>query len=254
MRKKLTAWVGVLLLATLAWAGDPWKDKSYKEWNDKEVRKIMNDSPWARRVDVEASWAGGGSAPASGAKDDNLPSGAPKPGQVGAERGEGGGGAEMPSGGAEGPQIPRATFIILWASARVPRQAWARSNILRGAVLESEAEKFVAQQPTEYQIVVQGPDMTPFAKVDEKALKEKTYLLGKKSKQKLLPSRVDFQRGRDGKRVTAVAFYFAKKTESGEAAFAPDEKGIEFVCQAGSTALKTNFEPQKMADKQGTDL
>lgn len=41
------------LLATDLWAGDPWKQKSYKDWNQNDVPKILNDSPWAKRIEVE---------------------------------------------------------------------------------------------------------------------------------------------------------------------------------------------------------
>ena len=64
MRSKYALWIGIACLAyaVAAWAGDPWKDKTYKEWNEIEANKILTDSPWARPVVVVASWRIGGKA------------------------------------------------------------------------------------------------------------------------------------------------------------------------------------------------
>jgi len=42
-----------LFLASDRWAGDPWMQKSYKVWNENDVGSILNDSPWAKRIEVE---------------------------------------------------------------------------------------------------------------------------------------------------------------------------------------------------------
>ena len=39
----------VLLGSSVVWAGDPWKEKPYTEWTKKEVKKLLDDSPWMRR-------------------------------------------------------------------------------------------------------------------------------------------------------------------------------------------------------------
>jgi hypothetical protein len=52
MRRRFVIAV-ILLLAVDLWAGDPWKEKSYKNWNENDVRKILNDSPWSKRIQVE---------------------------------------------------------------------------------------------------------------------------------------------------------------------------------------------------------
>jgi len=38
----------VLLGVTLLWAGDPWKERPYTEWTEKECRNLLQDSPWAK--------------------------------------------------------------------------------------------------------------------------------------------------------------------------------------------------------------
>ena len=34
--------------ALLLWAGDPWKEKPWTEWTQKDVDKIFDDSPWGQ--------------------------------------------------------------------------------------------------------------------------------------------------------------------------------------------------------------
>ena len=44
--------VGVLVAGTLVQAEDFWEKKKYAEWTDKEVRQMVTNSPWARRVEI----------------------------------------------------------------------------------------------------------------------------------------------------------------------------------------------------------
>lgn len=39
-----------LLATCLAWAGDPWKEKPWNEWSQKDVEKILLNSPWAKKI------------------------------------------------------------------------------------------------------------------------------------------------------------------------------------------------------------
>ena len=43
----------VLLGSSVVWAGDPWKEKPYTEWTEKECRKLLQNSPWAKRYVVQ---------------------------------------------------------------------------------------------------------------------------------------------------------------------------------------------------------
>ncbi len=56
MRTKLMAGIAFLLLAAMAYAGDPWKDKSYDQWTQADLETVMFRSPWAQTVQVETSW------------------------------------------------------------------------------------------------------------------------------------------------------------------------------------------------------
>jgi len=74
--------------------------------------------------------------------------------------------------------------------------------------------------------------MRPFQTADEDTLKKSAELIGKKSKEKISPTKVQINRTADGKKVQAVAFIFSKKADNGEPAIPEDEKSVDFVCNA----------------------
>src|ERR1700733_2327727 len=89
----------LLFPAALAlWAADVWQAKPFTEWSDKDIAKIMSDSPWAKKVSVTlpTSGRGGGGPPAGG------PGGGGGGGGRGGGRGGGGGGGGGADGGGGG--------------------------------------------------------------------------------------------------------------------------------------------------------
>jgi hypothetical protein len=249
VRKLILGSLAISILASLAWAaGDPWKSKPYTQWDEKDVRKILSDSPWSKLVQVPAAWNTGGDS--VGAPDPNLPSATQEHSPDGGVMGQGMG---APKPGAA-PQIPQAAFAVRWFSARTTREALLRGQVLGGQMKEEEAEKRAALPVDTYQVAIAGPDMKPFQGADEKALLAKTYLTTKKTKQKIPAAAVEFERGPDGKTVLAAVFIFPKKSESGEQTIAADEKGAEFSCSVGGANIRAAFEISKMDDSQGRDL
>ncbi|HEV2387452.1 MAG TPA: hypothetical protein VGS20_09375 [Candidatus Acidoferrales bacterium] len=252
--------LGIFLVATLAWASDPWKDKAYQQWDQKDIARVLNDSPWVKDTTVDASWSGRGAprlqeplgTPGPTAGNSQSPMGGAAGGQTG---GMGGGGMEPApvASIAPPPGQNQATFHARWLSSRTMREALVRLQILEGKMNQASGEQYVAQEPADYQLVLFGPDMTPFESLEEAALAKDAYLEMKKSKTKLAPSQVLIQRAGDGKKLQAVSFSFPK-TANGQPTVPLDEKNITFVCSFGRTTLKFNFDPQKMADKQGRDL
>jgi hypothetical protein len=246
MRRKIGVLIACLALAGAVWAGDPWKEKSYKEWDEKDAFKILSDSPWARAVIVPATWRSSRTtALAPDTQRGGVTGQRAEVGEVGADR-------NTPTPDSSGASDPEAQFILRWGSARTTREALARLNFLKGTP-EAEAERVLHLPVTEHQFVLYGPDMQPFAKSDEMSLMEKTFIKLKKSKQKISPSRVEIRRGQDGKKISAVVFYFPLKSEAGEPVIAADEKGVEFECRAGLVTFRQSFEPQKMVSKAGPD-
>lgn len=244
MARRILLTLSVVLVAALAWAGDPWKEKSYKEWDEKDVKKIISDSPWSRTVYI----SGGGS------REDRSSPGAGGTSSTGGYSAPGSNTSASRSTEDQESAPSQIPFLVRWVSSRTFREALARNAVLQKRAQEADADKFIEQQPEEYIIAIAGEDMRLFSRADDAGLKEKSYLMTKKNKQKWTPLRVEIRRTEDSKRVVSATFYFARKTEGGEPVVSADEKELEFSAQVGSVLIKANFSPQKMVAKAGMDL
>jgi hypothetical protein len=268
MRKAILGFLSVALFAAICWAGgDPWKDKPYAQWDDKDIQHVLSNSPWVHNVTVAAAWEP--SAPTtelggyggSGQTQPNAPSQPAAPsggggmkGGGGPAPGGGGGGGAAPSGGMDMPNIPQATFSVFWLSSRTMRAALGRRAVLHSGRNEADVEKYVDQPVEDFEVTVQGRDMTPFSKNDETFFQSHATLEMKKSKDKVSPAKVTFERSQDGKTVTSATFFFPKRSSTGEATIAADEKEVTFACELGKSQLKVSFDPRKMSDQKGPDL
>lgn len=244
MAQKIAAIIFALLLALPLWAGDPWKDKSYKDWDEKDVRKILNDSPWSKKIQV-----GGGIHPSL-----EPPEGGAN---VAGGGGEGGGEDEDEAKGASNEKEDEdeaAVFLVRWASSRTIREAWVRGQVLGGRIPQADIEKRLPPPNDDYQLILFGPKMSLFEKSDEAALKARTYLSTKKSKQKVASSQVEIVRSSDGKKINGLIFHFPKQAGPGQPLITSDEKELKFVTRAGDAEIKASFDPQKMVDSQGPDF
>ena len=88
-------------------------------------------------------------------------------------------------------------FHVFWASSRVVRAASARKAILQGAQ-NIDVDKYAGEPQDEYQVVLQSEDMAPFFRHDEKYFEAKSFLQMKKSKLKLSPSHLRYERSSTG--------------------------------------------------------
>ncbi len=235
-----------LAIVAAARAGDVWKTKPFEQWTKNDVRQILYDSPWARVQYVPQEWNinGGGGKSEMG----RAPGGT-----VSAAQGPAGGAAEVGQQAMGTPQ-GQAAYYVRWNSSRTVREALVRDAILVGNMKEADAPKYLSAPITDYEVVVIGPDMTPFGKISEDELKAKAYLRGKQSKVKVNATSAEITRSPDGRQVTAVMFSFPKKTTDGKDIAAPQEKGLQFVLNIKDLNLNTTFDPRKMADQKGSDF
>ncbi|MGB2887764.1 MAG: hypothetical protein WBC04_08720 [Candidatus Acidiferrales bacterium] len=244
--RRIIMLAAALFLTVSLWAGDPWKDKSYQDWDEKDVHKIMNDSPWATKIEIESDKKEHGGLEA--------PEGAPTAAGAGGEKEEEdekeGSGGEKDEAKEKGD----VTFIVRWISSRTLREASARGAVLQGRILQADIEKHLPPEPDDYELVVAGSDMSMFQKAEESTLKDKSNLSARKSRQRISPNRVEILRTTDGKKIIAILFHFPKKTQAGEPLIANDEKELKFVSRTGAGEIKAGFDPQKMVDRQGRDL
>jgi len=260
MRKAILAGSAVLVAAALMFAGgDPWKSKPYQQWDDKDVKKILEDSPWAKVVQVDVTWKADTGYSTGGPNGPAVAPGQSAPPMGGGKSMGGGAQAAPPSAPVGGAGVSanspaEASFLVRWVSSRTVQRAVARKSEMAGQLKPEDAEKQLAQSPDVYDIVVGGPDMTPFQSADEDTLKTSAYLIEKKTKQRISPTKVEVSRSTDGKKVLAVAFVFPKKSGNGEPTIADDEKGVDFYCAINGAKIHTGFDVSKMQDTQGRDL
>jgi hypothetical protein len=239
-RKAWSVWVAVAALAVAVYANnDPWKAKDWQQWDDKDIQKVINQSPWTQHVMVESTWKPIDKIVANNA-----------------------GGTQNSSGGnvlaAEHDSNARtrgdnATFDVYWSSARTMREALARRAAIHNGRDMKDAQEFVAAVQDEYQVTVQGPDMAPFQRKSEKDYAGLAWLQLKKSKEKIPASHVVYTRDDSGT-VNAAIFFFPKKNASGAPTIGPDDKNVDFACKVGDSTIHANFELQKMEDAKGLDL
>jgi hypothetical protein len=260
MRKVVFLSSAVLVVAALVFAGgDPWKSKPYQQWDAKDVQRVLEDSPWSKIIQVEATWKTGKDNSGNDASGPAVATNQQVPAGGGGGKSVGGSapaapGATTPGAGDSGNSSGSASFLIRWVSSKTVEKAVYRKAELAGQMKLEDAEKELAKQLDVYELVVFGPDMKPFQSADEGTLKTDGYLIEKKTKQKISPMKVEITRAPDGTKVQAVAFLFPRKAANGEPTIADDEKSVDFICSVNGAKIHTTFDISKMQDTQGRDL
>jgi hypothetical protein len=233
------------MISVAAGASDPWKDKDPQDWDEKDVQKILTDSPWCRQFQIGSANVGSlgssstsvGSAAHPGSGNDPLAlPGPPPPGSSDLSPGMG----------------PVTKFTVSWHSSHTVREALVREKELSGT-LPDIARKDLAAKYDSYEISISGANLKMFGKEGVESLKAHSYLALKNSKAKIAPDKVVLQTSQSGNLV-AILFDFPQKTASGEPTIAPGEKSADFSAKAGSLPLKVTFDISKMSTKQGLDL
>jgi hypothetical protein len=248
MSKKLAGLFAAVLFAAVAvYAGDAWKDKDYTSWDQKDVDKILKDSPWSKHIQF-----GGGGAPAMDAPFTAAGDSAHRDNASGTSSSGGGRPTSAINGtGAQAGAGAQSDYTICWYSSRTIREALLRRRELGGQTVPEDSKKNLSTELATYQVLVQSMNLGGLAR-DPEALKTNSYLMLKSTKEKLMPTNVVIQKGQNDRPV-AIVFEFAKKTASGEPTIGANEKGVEFYTESGKLNLKTTFDISKMADKTGAD-
>ncbi|MGB6877747.1 MAG: hypothetical protein WBD87_17120 [Candidatus Acidiferrales bacterium] len=255
MRK--TSILAIFVVAGLAYgASETWKTKPYQQWDENDVKEILTASPWVKHTTVTATWKNGGLTAQTTVP--NQPSqGSPTTPQRPGMGGPPGGGGTQPSSQDQPSSLPvgsETPFFARWSSAQTVREAVARDAVLNSRFSEAQAEQYVDQEPPVYQVLLYGPDMTPFANETNDTLKSKAYIEVKPSKEKVSPSSVEIIKGTDGKTIQSVVFSFPKQGASGQSLFAANDKQAQFDCKLKGVHLNMAFDLRKMMGKNGLDL
>jgi hypothetical protein len=246
MKGKIFATSMALVLAASAWAGDDaWKSQPYTQWDAKAVDLVMRTSPWVKlNVVPMGSWRPEDSTPDLTAAD---------VGSSSDDMTHVGGGRRDATAGDSSAKGAAPVFSVYWWSSRTLREAQVRGQVLKGTLTAAAGDAALKSVPDSYQVVVLGRDMKVFTNRGEDAFKGFATLKLHKSKTKLTPTKVIFQKNASGKVIDAL-FTFDRKTTSGQPTIPDDEKEVEFELQLGDSKLQSTFNLKQMVDMQGEDL
>jgi len=213
--------VGLLVLAALSlMAANVWQ-KPYMEWSDKDIAKIMSDSPWVKSAGVTMSFPGSNVAP---------------PPMGGGGGGRGGG----PQGDGFGGGVPSVEIKAHFESALPMRQALVRRKFGAEADKSADAQKVLSEEPKSYEIVLSGPlggfVMGPPEAVSQR-LAEASSLSSAKSGA-IKPTLI--QVGKPG-RMMDVLFVFPR-----DKPFAVDDQEVDFTTKLGTSTVKYKFKLKDM--------
>jgi hypothetical protein len=224
--KKIT--IGLLVIFAFCMLGADWK-KPFTQWSDKEVTKMMTDSPWAKSASVSM---GGGPPQVAGPAPGGFGGGAPGGPQ-------GGGGSEI-GPGAQGMSGPSFDIVARWQTALPIRQAFVRLKFGAEADNSADAKKILDKEETAYEIVLSGPmGMFLQGKPEEtaKALSEVTALSSSRTGE-IKPVQIEV--GKPGKTMD-VLFVFPRSMP-----FTVDDKEIVLTTKLGASNLKYKFKLKDM--------
>jgi len=188
-----------------------WDETPFDRWTDKQVQKLLTDSPWAHEIAVP------------------LPPGRPREsGPPGG--GRGGGDAE---GGNFGPAF-RVRLIVSWRSALPFKQALVRGQAGPDGTVSKEGQELLERQEAFYIIGLTG--LPPqFSSTPLPSIKSQSTLKVE-GKPPIAASDVTFQaNGR------AMVVAFPKTTE-----LKADDREVEFATKIGDLGVKVKFKLKDM--------
>ncbi len=238
MKSSFTA---IVLCSVCLYAADFWVSKPFLEWSDKEVERMLDNSPWSKTISIATG--GGMSEGRRGANSDIGPANDPgteNPIAGPGGSGMGGGRSRNRNSSPEMNPISSMTVHVRWQTALPIKQALIKKKYGAEAGTSDEAKKALEAKENWYVIAVAGIGRGMVQGDGEKIKREllEQTSLGAKGKEELKPA--DIQMGR-ADRSLELYFVFPRKTE-----FSEDDKEIEFATKLGGTTLKQKFRLKDM--------
>lgn len=223
MRRKLVAAASVwLLTATGVVAADFWVEKDFTTWSDKEVEKMMTDSPWAKQVRIIVS---GGLAEGEGPQ--LIPQG------TGVTGGQ-------PSRATQFDRIQRAEVTVTWASSVPIKQATVRQMIGLDAPMSAAGQQVLDRPEPAYVVIVTDlPTAFSWLAGTGDVLKSETALL-RKGKAPIAPVDVRLFNSAQTQSLTLVMQF--PRTDP----ITLDDKDVEVVTKLGVDEIKKKFKLSDM--------
>jgi len=255
MLKKLP--ILFLLFALCIWAADFWTTKPFTDWNEKEVAKILKDSPWVATVTVSAPGGGGfgggggrggggggggggrGGGRGAGGGDASTGDASSGPGGGDSRGGGGGGGGAEGGGGGGGDSIGvgggGVTVSLIWQSALPIKQALLKRQYGAEVGTSPEAKGKLDRVEQYYVLTMVGMpgSLLGSTQGDKKAALLELTTLTANGKPPI--KAIDVQTA-GGRGMATVSFAFPKTTP-----FTVEDKEVEFSSKFDKTGIKKKF-------------
>ena len=246
--------IGVAILSAASF----WETKDYTEWSAKEVRKILNNSPWAKKVSLNFGGMGGPGGQGSpggyggGAGGGRGGGGFPGGGAGGGFPGGGGGGGGIPGGGGGGASRggggygragggqspPQLELTIQWSSALPVKQALMRGRFGNEAHTAAEAKQFLQRGETHYVVSVSGFSGRMARMSQNTDRLKQTASLKRKNKEPIRPEVVEMHNQEE-----SVTLYVAfPRTDP----IVLEDKNVEFEMKLGPMTVRGKFKLKDM--------
>lgn len=244
--KKLILPAILFTLTVTLWAADFWQAKPFTEWNEKDVQKMMESSPWSKPFSValasttpDNTRGGKRAGSTTGGSQMSGPAGTSEPGGLGRYAGS--------KGDPAGP-VPTINLVVRWQSAMPVREAVVKAKFGNEAGTSAEAKKAL-EEPIEHYILAIGGVPKGALQGDSEELKKLMLSQGVlliKGKDPIRP--VDFMT--QGKGGTAEVLFAFPKTKP----ITEEDKEVEFVVRIGDYSIKQRFRLKDMLFNGKLDL
>ena len=244
-------WLLVLLMLTpLLFSDDFWKEKKPAEWSDKDVKRLLSNSPWAKQVSADSGAdrmmsqrpgaPGGqiepGPAAGPGGPVTSGPGAGPGDATTGVPRA--GVGAGTPDS-TIGPAFSAPKVTVRWESAQPLRDVASREQIApRLANLEELSREFYVITALNLPIVGPGQQSHNIPVDQIQARLKQVTSLQRKGKEPIAPARVEILPATEG---PMVAFLFPRSEN-----IIPEDKEVTFESAPGPFEVKTKFKLKDM--------
>lgn len=229
---------GVFASGLALWAADAWIKKPYTEWSEKDIRKIMTDSPWA--LGVSAKWEfRGGTLPLRPTDPPDRPGLAETASPY----------ATAPVGAAPQPmpQLPAGGelpgTVVRWESSLAVQQALMKMEYGEKVGSSPEAQKRLKANSAYYVIAVANTFVGQLPRDDEehKTMLRSTTLTVPGKDREIVASDMVWVGGNNVWGLGDARFLFPR-----DFALTVDDKVAEFATKFGKTKVRARFNLRSM--------
>jgi hypothetical protein len=193
-------------------AADFWDSKPFAEWSDKDLQRMLSDSPWSHQVSVVL----------------------PRPPREAGDLNPGRGGDESGRGGFPAPP-PQLKVDVQWRSAQPMRQAIALRQFGTVEKIPADVKETLEQDDSVYVVIVLGLPMQMAAAAAD--ARKATFL------RRDGHAPIAVSEGGPQKSGNSFALVFAfPRTD----AIMPQDNEVEFVTKLGDLEIRRKFKLKEM--------